>query len=602
MKPPQIITLEKNLGVEIYYDRQHTQFSFSNGNCSVNEEEELTKLNLFWGRLDHASFLGNFTSLTQLSLSYKNIKNISFIKNLKRLVEPKKSVNEEELSRAFSNIHEFIKISCETLNNFDTLEQYIRTALPKISKDIYSNQFSKKWFTVKGILEKRRNENHLTLSEYESICTSEGLNEAEGKMWLDYLDRVGSLIYFRDNLALNRFIVLNPLWVKDSMYKVLDFKYINNGRLEQNYLPDIWQGYDEYEHEYLLAIMLAYKFCYAQTDNQGNTFYIVPALLQDRKPRMPDNLPPYKYDLRFDYRPFIPAGTVNKLMVELNEYIYKDLKWKNGCVLNLLEDNKNSFAEVIEDWEYNTVFVRIGGENLSSIYNLILKTLSQLLQDIKKIKFLDVLEMEPKVKVDGEYELPKTIIKFGKERDFGFLFGKDANYFVKADNRMRTIKIFLASSMELQEDRDALKVFIADENDRLHKKGFYLELIRRENFLDAISDEGLQSEYNKAIRECDIALILFFTKAGKYTQEEFECAYQSFKESRKPLIFTYFKDAPLPISTRLIDKKELSLLESLVNFKERLQEIKHYESSYKNIDHLTNDFKRQLEKMLDKIS
>ena len=53
---------------------------------------------------------------------------------------------------------------------------------------------------------------------------------------------------------------------------------------------------------------------------------------------------------------------------------------------------------------------------------------------------------------------------------------------------MNAIKIFIASSSELKEDRDQFRVFISEQNDRLHTKGIYLEIVQWENFLDSISD------------------------------------------------------------------------------------------------------------------
>ena len=54
-------------------------------------------------------------------------------------------------------------------------------------------------------------------------------------------------------------------------------------------------------------------------------------------------------------------------------------------------------------------------------------------------------------------------------------------------------------------------------------------------FLDAVSQTRLQDEYNKAIKECDIFLMLFFTKVGKYAEEEFEKALDSLKKPRSLL-------------------------------------------------------------------
>ena len=160
---------------------------------------------------------------------------------------------------------------------------------------------------------------------------------------------------------------------------------------------------------------------------------------------------------------------------------------------------------------------------------------------------------------------------------------------------LKTIKIFIASSAELKADRDEFKLYISNENDRLYKQDIYLEIERWENFLDAISDTRLQDEYNKAICECDIALCLFFTKVGKYTDEEFDTAYKAFKSTGKPKIWTYFKDAP--VNTGSITEEIMTLFA----FKKKIGELGHFYTGYINIDNLKNQFRSQLDKILPQL-
>jgi hypothetical protein len=156
----------------------------------------------------------------------------------------------------------------------------------------------------------------------------------------------------------------------------------------------------------------------------------------------------------------------------------------------------------------------------------------------------------------------------------------------------RTIRIFLASSEELREDRDAFELYFRQQNDQLRKRGLYLEINRWENFLDAMSDTRLQDEYNKAVRECDIFVSLFFTKTGKYTEEEFDTARRQFLETGKPLIYTFFKDAE--IKTGSAREKDL---ESLWAFQKRLSALKHFYSRYDSVEHLKRQFRDQLDKI-----
>lgn len=157
---------------------------------------------------------------------------------------------------------------------------------------------------------------------------------------------------------------------------------------------------------------------------------------------------------------------------------------------------------------------------------------------------------------------------------------------------MKKQKIFLASSSELKGDRDQFEIFINRKNKEWVEKGVFLELVMWEDFLDAMSQTRLQDDYNKAISESDLFILLFFTKVGKYTEEEFEKAFKQFKATNKPFIFTYFKDAA--ISTGDLNDDVLSLLQ----FKKKLNNLGHFFTSYKNIDELKFKFDQQLNKLV----
>jgi hypothetical protein len=163
---------------------------------------------------------------------------------------------------------------------------------------------------------------------------------------------------------------------------------------------------------------------------------------------------------------------------------------------------------------------------------------------------------------------------------------------MQEDQLMIKKKLFLASSSELKEDRKQFEIFINRKNKDWFDKGVFLELVIWEDFLDAVSQTRLQDEYNKAIRECDLFVMLFFTKVGKYTLEEYETAFGQFKATNRPFIFTYFRDAE--ISTGSANRKDL---QSLWAFQERLGELGHFYTAYKNIDELKFKLDQQLDKL-----
>lgn len=152
---------------------------------------------------------------------------------------------------------------------------------------------------------------------------------------------------------------------------------------------------------------------------------------------------------------------------------------------------------------------------------------------------------------------------------------------------MKTIQIFLASSAELVEDRRAFEIFLNRRNKDLVKEKIFLELVIWEDFLDAMAKTRLQDEYNEALKKSDIFVMLFYTKVGKYTKEEFDTAYREFQQNGTPLIYTYFKNAP----------SDTERQESLGEFKQHLNELGHFYVPYKNIEGLQLHFMEQLEKL-----
>src|SRR4051812_31500252 len=107
---------------------------------------------------------------------------------------------------------------------------------------------------------------------------------------------------------------------------------------------------------------------------------------------------------------------------------------------------------------------------------------------------------------------------------------------------MAVKKIFLASSAELKDDRRAFEVMLSRLNTQWRSRDISFDLIVWENFIDAMSKEGLQKEYDKAARECDVFVMLFFTKVGPYTLEEFETTFAELANGNGPKIYTFFKN------------------------------------------------------------
>lgn len=160
---------------------------------------------------------------------------------------------------------------------------------------------------------------------------------------------------------------------------------------------------------------------------------------------------------------------------------------------------------------------------------------------------------------------------------------------------MRTVKIFLASSAELRADRDDFKLAVAARNDAWMHHGVLLQVVAWEHFLDVMAPDRLQAEYNRAITQCDLFVMLFHTKVGRYTLEEFETAFGAFQARGKPFLLTYYKQAGGAAGAG--DAGDAADRASLVAFQDRLTALGHYQTVYNTVDGLNLHFSQQLDRL-----
>lgn len=151
---------------------------------------------------------------------------------------------------------------------------------------------------------------------------------------------------------------------------------------------------------------------------------------------------------------------------------------------------------------------------------------------------------------------------------------------------MKKIKIFLASSNELQSEREHFEQKIYRKCKDWVDRGIFLHLDIWENLSARISATGSQSEYNKFVQTTDLFVLLAYTKVGMYTAEEFATAFGQFQSTQKPFIFIYFK-APDGVTTD----------PSLVEFHQQLKNLKHFYSPFKDANDLWGQFNAELDRL-----
>ncbi len=145
----------------------------------------------------------------------------------------------------------------------------------------------------------------------------------------------------------------------------------------------------------------------------------------------------------------------------------------------------------------------------------------------------------------------------------------------------KKIKIFIGSSItEFEGERKDLELFMRRISDDFEDTyDIKLQPLLCEDEDTAMTKERKQDVFNNLVRGSDMCFFIFYTKAGRFTVEELETAYEKFKgsENKRPKVYVYFKKLTSDIAEDI----------SIIELKDKLDgEYKQYYGSFEHVDTL----------------
>ncbi|MEM8643193.1 MAG: COR domain-containing protein [Cyanobacteria bacterium P01_G01_bin.54] len=273
------------------------------------------------------------------------------------------------------------------------------------------------------------------------------------------------------------------------------------GRFSRQDCTDIWRDPQyRYMQDVLIELMKNFRLVY-EIGTTGDL--VAPQLL-------PQNTPVYDWDeaqnshMQLRYDAFMPKGIFWHFAVTLYRYIDNhDWVWRNGMVIR----RGNTWAEVIEDLNLRRIFLRFSGPSIAEFRAVIVDELDKISKSYHRLKYEKMIPCQCSECKDSnepyffEYSFLKRRQEGGKrltadcrisdeELSLSLLLeGFETQEIVESlpdkkgeeptppslpqtDNpptskpqlAMQTIKIFLASSSELKEDREQFEIFINRKN------------------------------------------------------------------------------------------------------------------------------------------
>ncbi|MCI4065116.1 TIR domain-containing protein [Micromonospora sp. R77] len=203
-------------------------------------------------------------------------------------------------------------------------------------------KFPTAWFEIKNQLSTMR-ENYLSFESFRQLCRKFGeVDQAEQEKLAEYLHLLGIALNYRDDPRLRDTHVLNPHWVTEGIYAILNSRLASEkrGEIEAADLTEILDPnqYPAERHAFLLELMRKFELCFPYHDHPDR--FLVAELLPKQQPVDVERHVKEAGALHFQYRyPVLPEGLVPRFIVRSHVLSTDQPKWRSGCVLSW-EGNK----------------------------------------------------------------------------------------------------------------------------------------------------------------------------------------------------------------------------------------------------------------------
>jgi internalin A len=230
--------------------------------------------------------------------------------------------------------------------------------------------FPAEWWAVKQRLGamKEHGENYLSDERYENICKRLKVAERDTEILLSRLSDLGTVVSFPD-LRLRELTVLNPVWVTDGIYRVLNdarLREQRHGQLAWRELTRILPAdrWPKKWHRFLVELMQKFELCFP-LEGEPET-ELVPELLPDKTPSLDDWNPEKNLVFLYDY-PVFPRGVFPRFITRTHPKSQGLHRWRSGVVLA----HEGAEAVVRADYDKNQVIVWVRGRYSDARRNLL---------------------------------------------------------------------------------------------------------------------------------------------------------------------------------------------------------------------------------------
>jgi internalin A len=276
---------------------------------------------------------------------------------LNKIKEHPFDVNRSALKQKFPNICEFIATDCEAEMGVAQLQAVIERETDQLEH--LRDPFPATWVEIKNRLTSMA-DNYISFEQYRDICQQDGESDRGAQDSLAvHLHSLGIALNYKDDTRLRDTHVLNPHWVTNGIYKLLNAHDVNSnkGELQVDKLTQMLDctHYPPERHGFLLELMRKFELCFPFQDDDSR--YLIPDLLDKQQADAAADFHPEEcLNFRYEY-PILPEGLLPRFIVRTHVLSPQQLRWRTGVILEF----EGNHALVKADRQDRCVTINVSG-------------------------------------------------------------------------------------------------------------------------------------------------------------------------------------------------------------------------------------------------
>ncbi|MCP2025924.1 Leucine-rich repeat (LRR) protein/GTPase SAR1 family protein [Flavobacterium sp. HSC-32F16] len=250
----------------------------------------------------------------------------------------------------------------------------------------YKKSVPKSWITIRELINSIKEENCISYLDLKNKIKESNPQSFSKKEDIDdcliFFHSIGVLLWYHKEIKLKNWVILNPKWSVDAVYKIIDDDKISNqkGIIFSVDFERVWEeNIYEDKHEILKDMLEVFKIAFPKKHNQLD--YIMPTRLQSMSSESIWADSESCLQIEYQYE-FMPKGLVNQISAELSRYIIDDNQvWNNG--VNFSDDE--TVCQVFEDFYHRKITVKAKGKDARGIIMIIMNALKDITDGYKGV-------------------------------------------------------------------------------------------------------------------------------------------------------------------------------------------------------------------------